>query len=140
MPSPYIEVHIDFDEDQILESGEEVSADLRSYLLTRGKDVQSNRAPAATLLMTMNDKALKYMPPNTASPLFPFQLPGPDIRLRMAYPYDAFTGSNGASLNGRTMPQADDQTKDDPAFGDWIADSEFEIETNHIENRNEAIR
>ena len=93
MPSPYIEYHIDFDEDKVMESGEEVSGDINTLILTRGKDITSNRAPASTLALNMRDNAHTYTPINTASPLYPFQLPGPKCRLRMAYPYDSFTAA-----------------------------------------------
>lgn len=133
MPSPYIEYHIDFDEDNVLESGEEVSGDVNSLILTRGKDIRANRAPAATLAVNMRDNSHKYTPINTASPLYPFQLPGPRCRLRMAYPYDSFTDDNSTALNGRALPKADDQTKNEGGWDAWVADSEFVIESNHVE-------
>ena len=101
MPSPFIEYHIDFDEDKTLEASEEVASDLKAFTLTRGKDITSYRAPAATLLTSMHNYDGKYSPSNAASALHPFQLPGPDVRLRMAYPYDSFTDTNGTALNGR---------------------------------------
>lgn len=136
MASPYIEFHIDFDEDKILESDEEVSGDIASLILTRGKDVMSNRAPAATLNLNMRDNSHKYTPINSSSPLHPFQLPGPDCRLRMAYPYDSFTDTNSTALNGRALPKADFQTRNESEWNAWVADSSYVIESNHLEMTN----
>lgn len=133
MPSPFIEYHIDFDEDKILESDEEVSEDLKALLLTRGKDIQNHRAPAATLLTSMHNYDGKYSPSNASSPLHPFQLPGPDVRLRMAYPYDSFTDTAGTDLNGRALPKADLQTVAEGGWGAWAGSADFEIRSNHIE-------
>jgi hypothetical protein len=133
MPSPFIEYHIDFDEDKVLESAEDVAGDLKAFTLTRGKDVSANRAPAATLLTSMHNYDGKYTPPNTGSSLYPFQLPGPDVRLRMAYPYDAFAGSNSAALNGRVLPKADLQTVAEGGWDAWSGDTQYEIQSNHIE-------
>ena len=133
MPSPFIEYHIDFDEDKVLESAEEVAGDLKALTFTRGKDVTANRAPAATLLTSMHNYDGKYSPTNASSSLYPFQLPGPDCRLRMAYPYDSFTDSNGTALNGRALPKADLQTAAEPGWSAWVADTEFVVESNHIE-------
>lgn len=133
MPTPFIDAHIDFDENWAFEDDEEIASDIQSAILTRGKDLQANRAPAATFTFAVKNSDHKYSPTNTASPLFPFQLPGPDVRLRMAYPYDALSGSAGVDLNGRNMPMAADQSQDDPDFGAWAGDSQFEHRSTHVE-------
>lgn len=133
MPSPYVEYHIDFDEDKVLESAEEVSTDMKALLLTRGKDLQANRAPASTLTTTMHNHDGKYTPINSSSPLYPFQLPGPDVRLRLAYPYDSFTDDDSTALNARALPKADEQSAVEGGWDAWVADSEFVIESGHVE-------
>jgi len=133
MPSPFIEYHIDFDEDKVLEPAEEIAEDLKAFTLSRGKDIQSHRAPAATLLTSMHNYDGKYSPSNASSPLHPFQLPGPDVRLRMAYPYDSFTDDDGTDLNGRALPKADLQTVAEGGWSAWAGSADFEIRSNHIE-------
>jgi hypothetical protein len=133
MPGAHIEYHIDFDEDREYESGEEISSDLRTAVITRGKNVVNNRAPASTLTSSLNWEDAKYVPINTSSPLYPFQLPGPHARVRLAYPYDAMGGDNGDSVNGRQMPAAADQTIDDHDIGTYTADTQWEIRDNHAE-------
>lgn len=134
LPAPYIELHIDFNEDgDFTDSGEEVSADLKTFILSRGKDPLSGRAPAASLSFALENDTHKYTPTNTSSSLYPFQLPGPECRLRLAYPYDSFTDDDGTSLNGRSVPQADNQSQADSDFDAYTADSQFEIRSNHLE-------
>ena len=133
MPSPFIEYHIDFDEDKTLEASEEVASDLKAFTLTRGKDITSYRAPSAMLLTSMHNYDGKYSPSNAASALHPFQLPGPDVRLRMAYPYDSFTDANGTALNGRALPKADLQTVAEGGWTAWSGSSIYEVRSNHIE-------
>ena len=134
MPSPKWEFFIDFDEDGVFDADEEIASDMRTALLTGiGKDLSTRRPRSGQLRVILNNKDHKYTPTNTASPLFPFQLPGPDCMLRGAYPLDAFGGENGDVINGRDFPLATDQGKSDPNYGAWVADTPFEVRSNHVE-------
>lgn len=102
MPVPHVQIHLDLDEDGVFESGEDVTADVRSFSIQRGKEVSQQRAAAAQLDLTLNNLNHKYSPANINSALYPFTLPGPYARVRMGWPYDSFTGSNGTTLHNRT--------------------------------------
>ncbi len=127
MATPYIEVHIDFDEDGVFESTEEVSGDIRQMSIVRGKDVAKHRAPAAQLDMSLNNLTHKYSPSNDESPLYPFQLPGPNVRVRMGYPADSFDGDDNDALDGRTPDLAGSE------LGTWTATSGMTVQSNVIE-------
>ena len=134
MPAPVFEVFIDVDEDGIFETGELVQDDVRQInIIGRGKDLVTRRPRAAQLRMVLNNEDHKYTPTNPSSPLFPFQLPGPDCRVRMAYPLDQFGGSDGDGLDTRDFPLARNQSQSDPNYSTWAANSQFEIRSNHIE-------
>jgi len=121
--TPTFQLHIDFDEDGVFESGEEVSDDLLRWSIQRGKEISQHSAAAAQFDFTLDSLDHKYSPTNTSSPLYPFTLPGPKLRFAMAWPYDSFTASNGTALNGRTI---DNGTE----LGTWTADTGMEINTN----------
>lgn len=124
MVAPYTEVHIDFDEDGVFESGEEVFADIRQMSITRGVDVAKHRALAAQLDMSLNNFDHKYSPSNDESPLYPFQLPGPHVRVRSGYPYDSFDAASAGNLDGRTPDVGSELT------GNWSASASMVIKEN----------
>ena len=134
MPAPKWEFFIDFDEGGVFDADEEVASDMRTGQLSGiGKDLSTRRPRSGQLRVVMNNEDHKYTPTNTNSVLFPFQLPGPDCMLRGAYPLDAFGGDNGDVINGRDFPLAIDQAESDPNYGSWVADTPFEVRSNHVE-------
>ena len=124
---PYVEVNIDFNESGTFTSGSDVSSDIRYMAIERGKDVRQNKAAASVLRLELNNFDHKYDVSNPDSPLYPFQLPGPLIRVRMGYPADSFDGTNGTQLAGRTPDLAGLE------LGTWTATSSMTIQSNKIQ-------
>ena len=85
---PYYEVYINFNRDRDYNDAEEdVTKDVRQFNIVRGVQLDNNRqVPAATLDFMVDNRSHKYTPTKDTSPLYPNILPGPNVKLRIAYP------------------------------------------------------
>ncbi len=100
-------VHVDWNGDgDFSDANEDVSADVLGLTLEHFRDLSSEHTEAARLELELKNDDHKYSPPNSGSPLSGNLKPGRDVWVRAAYPYDSFSGSAGAQLQGH-LPDYD---------------------------------
>ncbi len=105
MVSPHWRVWIDWDDDGIWgESNEDVTSDVMGFHWEWGRNLNNERALPALLDLTLRNDGHKYSPPNGGSPLFGNLKAGRKVWAWFAYPYENFSGINGADLAARQLP------------------------------------
>jgi len=68
-----------------------------------GRELARDWARPALLDLTLRNDDHKYSPPNSGSPLSGNLKAGRRVWAQWAYPYDDFTGSDGADLSGYSV-------------------------------------
>ncbi len=129
MANPHWNIWVDWNADGIWgEANEDVTPDLMHLHWEWGRELTRDRARPALLKLELRNDDHKYSPPNSGSPLAGNLKAGRRVWARFAYPYDDFTGVNGADLAGRTPPV-------DQAFT-WVKENSssngFEIFGNQV--------
>ena len=105
MVSPHWRVWIDWDDDGIWgESNEEVTSDVMELHWEWGRNLNSERALPAKLDLTLRNDDHKYSPPNINTPLSGNLKAGRRVWAWFAYPYENFSGIDGADLAARQLP------------------------------------
>jgi len=127
MPKAKFEVLADFDQDGLFANvSSDITTDVLTAKMTRGKILVKQRAEAAVLELVMDNNDHKYSPSKTTSPLYPGNIPSPDVWALVGYPVDDFDASNGTNLASR-KPSHDDK------FDAWSGDTtDFEVDTNKL--------
>ncbi|MCH8745495.1 MAG: hypothetical protein IIB31_07600, partial [Chloroflexi bacterium] len=105
MVSPHWRVWIDWDDDGIWgEANEEVTSDVMELHWEWGRNLNSERALPAKLDLTLRNDDHKYSPPNINTPLSGNLKAGRRVWAWFAYPYENFSGIDGADLAARQLP------------------------------------
>lgn len=130
MVKPHISVQIDFDEDYVFQDDEEIGSDVQELICPGGWDVENHRPIAGYCDLTLKNYNHDYSPSNVTSRFYPFELPGPQMRVRMAYPYVDLTGvANGTDPADVTVSHGGDQgfawESSDPALPWDIQDGHY---------------
>lgn len=90
------EVCVDWNnDDDFLDADEDISADARELSWIRGRDAELDKTEIGDASVIVVDTAGKYIPQNTASPLYGNLKPGRQLRIRAthnAVTYDLFRG------------------------------------------------
>ena len=96
MPAATYEVCVDWNNDNdFSDDYEDITADIRKLTFTRGRSSDLEKADVGKCRITVHDPDGKYIPENTASPLYGYLLPARPVRVRAVYDsttYDLFNG------------------------------------------------
>lgn len=127
MPQALHKLLIDFDLDgDWSEVINDVSADVQRVTRTYGKNLLKQRAEAGILEVILKNDDHQYTSMNTASPLYPYSIPGPSIWYSVGYPVDTFDADDATTLTGR-KPDYDD------LFAAWEGDTgDFDVLSNQL--------
>ena len=105
MANPHWRVWVDWNDNDVWgEAGEDVTANLVRLRWEWGRDLRLDYARPGLLELTLRNGDHRYSPPNSSSPLVGGLKPGRKVWAQFAYPYDDFTGVDGAVLAGRLAP------------------------------------
>lgn len=132
MATPIYKVFVDWNADgDFADGNEDITGDVLSFNLNRGKTVKQHKAQASIFDCMLNNSTNKFNKYNTSGALYGDLKPARPIWVRMGYPVDDFTGTNGDNLTLR-KPTTDDN------FAAWAEDtSRFEIISNKLKANND---
>jgi hypothetical protein len=133
-------VHVDWNDDgDFSDANEDVTSDVLGLTLDHFRDLSSDHIEAARLELELKNDDHKYSPPNGSSPLSGNLKPGRKVWVRVAYPFDSFTGAAGTQLASH-VPDYDSTfawTEDLQGFD--IASSGASAETDSVQGNGDCV-